>query len=382
MSKSPSPFTQPQAGLRIKEGAPPIRRPSKEEMAMFSSEAQSLIDQNRKQQESVIKVGPYKIKSLEGKHFLLAGATGPGLGGALATACMELVKDSGSLTILSRDLKKSIGYEMGVAFEKQADKEGMGNRFHWINDGMALEGDKLDKIVSALKEAGADKIIYINGVAAASSGILPGYPTVYVKDVDEEGLFQWELTPLDERGIEATKMVMGTMAVQFPKTLESNGIQVEASFFADWRGSIDRISRDPQNIEYGRQGAYSTSLYLPKDIIQTEASQAYGSGRIVIDAFFPVMRTRALGFIPGGNTMGALFQKLMSRSGVPWVEVPELALGALNCIHQALFEGYDNPFPRLDMHEAAFDQWFNEIVQRLNMDESSDFYYKKWIDNI
>ncbi len=382
MSVSPSPFTQPQAGLRIKEGAPPIRRPSKEDIETFPSEAQSLIDQNRNQQVSLIKAGSYNIKSLEGKHFLLAGATGPGLGGALATACMELVKDSGSITLLSRDLKKSIGYEMGVAFEKLADKEGMGNRFHWLNGGMALEGDKLDKILSALKEAGADKIIYINGVAAASSGILPGYPPVYVKDVDEEGLFQWELTPLDERGIEATKMVMGTMAINFPKTLESNDIQVEASLFADWRGSIDRISRDPQNVEYGRQGAYSTSLYLPKDIIQMEVSKAYGSGKILIDVFFPVMRTRALGFIPGGNTMGALFQKLMSRSGVPWIEVPELALGALNCIHQALYEGYDNPFPRLDMHEAAFDQWFSEIVQRLNMDESSDFYYKKWVDNI
>jgi len=40
----------------------------------------------------------------------------------------------------------------------------------------------------------------------------------------------------------------------------------------------------------------------------------------------------------------------------------------------------DNPFPRLDGHEAPLDLWFYEVVKRLNDDPGSEFYFKKWIE--
>ncbi|MBI2877775.1 MAG: hypothetical protein HYY20_12950 [Candidatus Tectomicrobia bacterium] len=376
----PSPFASPAPGLRLKEGAPPILRPTKEEVAVFLEEARRLLDRNWAAQAALLGAGPYSLKWLEGKHFLLAGATGPGLGCALATAALNLLGEGGSLTVIARDLTRSVGYETGVAMQQRAEAAGLGSRFHWLNDGLALEGEGLEKIVSTLQEAGADQVVYINTVAAASSGLLPGYPPVFVKDVDEEGLFQWQLTPLSERSIEATKFIMGTMAVQFPHELERAGIRVAATAFADWRGSLDRCSRDPDAAEYGRQGAYSTSLHLPKEVLQEATALAYGSGRVVLDLFLPIMRTRALAFIPGGTAMSYIYDQLMKREGIRRVEIPELALAMLDRIGKALDRTDDNPFPRLDAHEASLDLWFYEVVSRLNDDENSAFYFRRWIE--
>ncbi|MDA0711958.1 MAG: hypothetical protein O3B73_17300, partial [bacterium] len=285
---------------------------------------------------------------------------------------------SGSLTVIARDLSKSLGYATGEEMAARAKK--MGDRFAWINDGYALEGKALETIVDALKATGAQNVIYINAVAAASSGLLPDHPPVYIKDVDEAGLFQWQLTPLSDRAIEATRLFMGEMAVQFTDVLVQAGISVAVTAFCDWRGSLDKISRDPRSLEYGRNGAYSTSLFLPKDSIQSATSAAYGTDRKVIDVFFPVMRTRALPFIPGGSTMSFVYDKVMAKSGIRRVDVPELGLGMLDEIGKALSTPDFNPFPRLDAHEMPLDLWFFEVVKLLNEDPSSPFYFKKWFD--
>ncbi len=374
-----SPFATPDPSLPIKEGAPPLTRPTKEEIEAFPQEAQELLIANWATQKPLIESGQYNLNWLEGRHILLAGATGPGLGGAFATAVLGTGK-AASVTVLGRDLKRSLNFETGKAMQAQAEAAGFGDRFHWLNDGMALEGNPLENILEALKTAGANRVVYFNTVAAALSGLLPGMPPVYVKDVDENGLFQWELRPLSEKEIEITKFVMGEMAAQFPKVLEDNGITVEASVFADWRGSLDKIGRDPGKREYGRQGAYSTSLFLPKDILQEATRVAYGSKKIVMDIFYPMMRTRALPLIPGGMTMADVSEKLMQKEGIRMVGVPELAVAALDRVGKALTQGYNNPFPRLDSHDAHLDEWFYEVIARLNNDENSDFYYKHWVN--
>lgn len=373
-----SPFAKPDPDLPIREGAPQITRPTKEEIEAFPFEAQKLLDSNWAAQKPLIESGQYNLKWLEGYHILLAGATGPGLGGALATAVMG-AGNVASLTVVGRDLTRSLGYETGKAMQARAEAAGWGTRFHWHNDGVGLEGKPLQTTLEVLKAAGAQRVVYFNTVAAALSGMLPGMPPVFAKDVDESGLFQWKLKPLSDKEIHITKFVMGEMAVQFPKVLEENGIAVQATVFADWRGSLDKISRDPAKREYGRQGPYSTSLYLPKDIIQEATREAYGSGKIMLDVFFPPMRTRALAFIPGGMMMADLNETLMKKEGIRHVDVPELALGMLDRAGKALTEGYDNPFPRLDSHDVHLDEWFFEVSARLNNDEDSDFYYRRWI---
>ena len=374
MTELTSPFAKPFPGVPVREGAPPLSRPTKEEIAAFPAEAQQLLDQTWTEQASLLD--QFNLDWLEGRHVLLAGATGPGLGGALATAILGVGKVA-SLTLLSRDLKKSLNFETGKGMEAQAEKSGL--RFRWLNDGMALEGRPLENLLATLKENGAERVVYFNTVAAALSGLLPGMPSVFVKDVDEEGLFQWQLTPLDEKAIEVTKFVMGEMAVRFPQVLEDNGVAVEASVFADWRGSLDKIGRDPSQREYGRQGAYSTSLYLPKESLQAYTRENYGSGKVVMDIFYPIMRTRALPLIPGGMTMANITDTLMAKEGIRPVRVPELGLGALDRVGKALTEGYDNPFPRLDSHDVPLDEWFYEVVAHLNNNEDSDFYYRRWM---
>lgn len=373
-----SPFGQAMPGLRIKEGAPPLSKPTKEEIEAFPSEARTLLDNTWRAQEPLIANGQYDLRWMEGRHLLIAGGTGPGLGGAFATALLGVGK-AASVTVLGRDLSRSLNYETGKAMQAQAEARGVSERFHWLNDGMALEGGPLEKLLSALKAVGAERVVYFNTVAAALSGMQPGMPPVFVKDVDEEGLFQWQLRELTEKELEITRFVMGEMAVRFPAVLEANGIGVEASVFADWRGSLDKISRDPAQREYGRHGAYSTSLYLPKEYLQEDARSAFGASRKVLDIFYPMMRTRALPLIPGGLTIAAVNEKIMQREGVRRLDVPELALKGLDFVGKALTEGYDNPFPRTDAHDAHLDEWMFEVVARLNNDENSDFYYKHWV---
>ena len=374
-----SPFSHPVPDLKIVRGAPMLRRPAPEEVASFPGEAVSLLKDTTSAQRMVLEDGVFDLQWIRGRHFLLAGATGSGLGGALAAAVLSLLGDSGSLTVVARDLKRSLGYETGMAMENIAKECGLGRRFHWLNTGVSLEGPRLEEILSALREAGADRVVYVNTVAAASSGLLPGCPPVFIKDTDENGIFQWELVPLDERSIESTKFIMGTMAVEFPRVLEEAGVEVEAAAFADYRGSLDLSSRDPASPVYGRQGAYSTSLYLPKDIVQKDSASAFGTGKVVLDVFLPVMKTRALGMIPGGLAMYSLYDRLLKREGVKRLFVPELALGMLDRIGRAVQGEDDNPFPRLDLHEASVDLLFEEVLTRLNQDENSDYYYKRWL---
>jgi len=378
MVKSPSPFAQPTPGLRIKEGAPAIERPTKEAVEAFPAEAKQLLDERQAAQATC--VDNYDLDWVKGKHFLIIGGTGLGIGCAIVSALLDLVKDSGSLTVVARDLSKSLGYATGLEMQARAEAANMGNRFHWINDGYALEGKALDAILNALKEAEAEDVIYINSMAAASSGMLPDHPPVFVKDVDDEGLFQWQLTPLNDRAIEATRLFMGDMAVQFTDTLTDAGVSVALTAFCDWRGSLDKASRDPEAVEYGRNGAYSTSLYLPKDALQAATSAAYGSDKKLLDVFLPIMRTRALPFIPGGSTMSYVYDKLMEKNGIDRVDLPELGLGMLAEIGKALATDDFNPFPRLDAHEMSLDLQFYEVVKHLNEDENSPFYYKKWFD--
>jgi len=99
----------------------------------------------------------------------------------------------------------------------------------------------------------------------------------------------------------------------------------------------------------------------------------------VIDCFLPVMRTRALGFIPGATPQWYLITRLMELSNIRRRDVPELALGVLDQISRAASGGPYNPFPRLDDHESPLDEWYRQIVLRLCDREDDEFYWKNWI---
>lgn len=374
-----SPFSTPTPGGRVRQGSPPLRRPSREAIESFPRLAAQLLAETWTAQKPLLDSGVWDLSWMGGRHLLLAGATGSGLGVRLAVAALRLLGDRGSVTVVARDLKRSLGYETGKALTAAAQEAGVGERFQWLNCGTALEGERLEQVVAALRAVGAERIVYVNTVAAASCGLLPGQPPVYVTDVDDEGIFQWEMTPLDDRSIEATRTVMGSLAVAYPRRLEGAGVEVSASVFADYRGSLDRSSRDPSSPDYGRQGAYSTSLFLPKEIVQEATCRAYGTPRVVLDVFLPVMNTPALSMIPGGVAMYNLFRHLHERAGLRQAGVPELALGLLDRVGRRLRNEDDNPFPRLDAAEASLDLHFLEVLRRLNQDESSDFYFRRWL---
>ena len=84
--RSPSPFARPKPGLRIVEGAPKLTRPTREEIASFPAESAKVVDGTWAAQLEDLERGRYNLRWMENKHFLLAGATGRGLGGAIATA--------------------------------------------------------------------------------------------------------------------------------------------------------------------------------------------------------------------------------------------------------------------------------------------------------
>ncbi|MBL0063230.1 MAG: hypothetical protein IPP40_17540 [bacterium] len=380
MIDSPSPFAKPHPGLRVKEYQAVVPRPTAEQIAGFPEEATELLDRIWTRHNELIPYGQYGLDWIRGRHFVLAGATGPGLGGAIESAVRRFTAVDGSVTVLARDLSRSVGFEMGKQMVTRAQNMGLGSRYHMTNDGMALDGPAFDWVLQSLKEAGAKEVIYINCVAAAMAGMMPEMPPIYVKDVDEEGLFQYKLGYLTDQQIENTRHIMGRMAVEFPQKLAEAGIKVRVTGFIDWRGSLDVISRDPESVFYGRQGPYSTSLYLPKEFLQAETIKSYGHGRIVLDLFLPVMRTRALGFIPGAIPQAYIVEKMMKMSGIRLRDVPELALGTLDHIGRALSGGTYNPFPRLDEHEIPLEEWYWQVVQRLCDEPDSEFYWKKWIE--
>jgi hypothetical protein len=380
MIESPSPFARPHPGLRVKDYQAVVPRPTAEEVARFPEDARALLDRIWTRHNELIPYGQYGLDWIRGRHFVLAGATGPGLGGAIESAVRRFTAVDGSVTVLARDLSRSIGFEMGKQMVERAEKMGHGARYHLSNDGMALDGAPFEWVINSLKASGAKEVIYINGVAAAMAGMLPDMPPIYVKDVDADGLFQYKLGQLTDQQIENTRHIMGRLAVEFPQALAAAGIKVRVTCYIDWRGSLDVISRDPESPFYGRQGPYSTSLYLPKEFLQADTIKAYGHGRIVLDAFLPVMRTRALGFIPGAIPQAFISEKMMKLSGIRHRDVPELALGTLDQIGRALSGSAYNPFPRLDDHEIPLEEWYWQIVQRLCDDPESEFYWKKWIE--
>ena len=367
-------------GIRVKVGGPRVGRLRKEGLEGLRKEGKELVDRSRREWAGYWKEGLCgSLKGLEGKHFLIIGGSGNGLGSAMVFGVLELIRGGGSLMMVSRDIEMSLGY---VASEYlMGVEEGLSGRLSWSNEGLdLLRGKGLERILEHLKVVGAKRVIYINTVASAISGMLPGKEKVYIKDVDDAGLFQWDLKELSEKEVERTKGIMGDMAVLLVEILEREGFEVEASIFADWRGSLDKVSRDESYREYGRNGAYSTSLHLPKEVIQEAVLDNYRSGKNVgskmIDIFYPVMKTRALSYIPGGMMMARILDHLMGGEGF---SVNELGLKGLECIRRLIFGEDGNPFPRLDLREVEYELWYYEIIRGLNEKEGSEFYYKNWI---
>ena len=374
-----SPFACPSPGLRIKQGGPPLRRPEPEEVAAFPERARSLLEGTAKSQAACLERGAYSLEWVEGRHFLLVGGTGSGVGGALAAAVLNLLGASGSLTIVARDLKRSLGYQSALLLKEKADQAGLGERFQWLNTGAALEGERFAQIVQAVKEAGADRVVYVNTVAAAMSGLLPGYPPVFVRDVDEEGLFEWELSPLDERSIEATKFTMGTMAVELPDALEKAGVAVEAAAFR-------RLARERRPEQPGPRFARIRSS--GRLFNQPVSAQGDHPGRNLFrlpcgkaDHRLLPARDEDPGPEHGARGDGhGLPVRNPDGKGRHSMHRPAGACpGHAGPNRQGRSGESDNPFPRLDLHEASLDLWFLEVLTRLNEDENSDFYFKRWI---
>ncbi len=373
-----SPYTKADPSLSVIPGAPPLKRPTAEEIASFPNEAQKLITWNWNIQSKELQTHMFNLDWLNGRHVLIAGGTGNGIGCALATAIIGTHK-AASITVVARDLSKSLNFETGKELQTFAQSKECALQF--CPRGVATNGPAFDAIVHALNSVNAKEVVYFNTVAAAVSGLTPNLPPVYVKDVNaEHGLFQWELQPLSSKEIEMTEHVMGHLAVEFPKALSEAGIHPTLSVFSDWRGSLDTASRNPNSNLYGRQGAYSTSLFLPKDVIHQTVAKAYGTETRMIDIYLPAMKTRALPLIPGGLFMANMYESIMKTHGESPKSIPALALEMLDTVGNTFESGPAfNPFPRLDGYEAKYDEWFYEVAPRLNTDESSPFYYKRWV---
>lgn len=375
-----SPFASPFKNLPIREYIPTVEKPSKEAAQKYPVEAERILDNIWRRHTELLPSGRFDPFWAKGRHFLLAGATGPGVGGAIEGIARRMTKEAGSVTVVSRNLSRSVEFEMARQMEERAAVQGFGNRYHALNDGLALEGPAFDKTVEALKEAGADDLIYVFGIADAVAGVLPGFPEIYVKDIDEDGVFQWKLSTLNDQAVSMTRFVMGELAVEFPRRLREAGFRVAVSCFMDYRGSLDKISRDPDSPHYGREGAYSTSLYLPKEYLQAETSAAYGTERIVIDCFVPVLANRFLGYIPGAKPQSFIYDRMMKLSNIFRRDIPEIGLNMMNAVGRAIHSESFNPYPRLDRHETPLDEWYWEVLTRLNNESGSRFFWKKWIE--
>ena len=96
----------------MKVGAPALLRQSQDTLERFPADAARLWDAQRTRQTELAASGEYDLSWLGDRDIVLAGATGAGLGGALATALMEVARPR-SLTVLSRDVSRSVEFETG-----------------------------------------------------------------------------------------------------------------------------------------------------------------------------------------------------------------------------------------------------------------------------
>jgi hypothetical protein len=373
---SVSPYAKPFAGLEIREGGPLLKRSSRDELQKFPAEAKEIIEGIRREQSS--QKNDFALDWMRKRNFLLCGATGYGLGACLAACVLDNIGPEGSLTIVSRDLKNSFNYHTALYLQETAAAKGV--KFTWANTGLSSDDNGFKTLAGILRKQGRD-FIYVNTVAHAFSGLLPGMAPVYVKDLDESGgLIQWKLQELSEKQVGVNREMMGGTSVAVPAALEREGLCADVSVFCDWRGTLDKISRVPDAAEYGRQGAYSTSLFLSKDIIQRYVMENPDrKGRIILDAFFPIMDTPALLFLPGGRLIRDLMKKIMEKNGQRPKPVSAVALELWHLVGHYIGRKMFNPFPRLDCYESQFDLPFFYLLERLNSDESSEFYYRKWI---
>ena len=84
MADLSSPWARVEPGSRVKEGAPAIQRPTKEQIASFPQEANDLIDSTWAAQKPLIDESRYDASWLDGQHLVIVGGTGRGLGGAVS----------------------------------------------------------------------------------------------------------------------------------------------------------------------------------------------------------------------------------------------------------------------------------------------------------
>ncbi|MCK5708557.1 MAG: hypothetical protein KAI43_12985 [Candidatus Aureabacteria bacterium] len=371
-----SPYISSFPEIDVYENGPSLIRPSKDDSLTFENKAEQIINNiiSEQKKESL----RFSLEWMKDRHFLLIGATGYGLGACIACKLIEQLS-SGSVTIVSRDLKNSLSYHTAIQLKKNAEKKGIA--FEWLNTGISTNGKGFTNISQALTKLKAKKNIYINTVAYAFSGVLPGYPPIFIKDLDEnEKLIQWKLETLNEKQISVNNEIMGLTSINLPGALKEQGINIDMSVFSDWRGSLDKISRLPEMYEYGRQGAYSTSLHIPKKIIQERINKdLFLTKDIMLDAFYPIMDTPALLFLPGGHLIKRLMNKIMKKSGVNQKKVSLLALELLDYLGKVITNKKFNPFPRFDLYESQFDLEFFYMLEKINNSSNSPFYYKNWI---
>jgi hypothetical protein len=234
---------------------------------------------------------------------------------------------------------------------------------------LQTEGAVFQALTDGLRANEADDLIVIHCVAAAKSGITRHQPQIYTRDVDtQDNLIEDMLPRIDDGDILFNTQIMGQSTYEFPDALREAGFNVTQQHTCDWRGSRDEESRNPESEAYGRQGAYSGSLWQPKAAIQAFTVQAALAGRRdVVDHFFPTMRTRALGFIPGGVALANLFENLMRIRNVRHIGIPELALRMLTCIRVNVEDpSTHEPFVYHDRHEAALDPEAFDALKNLS----------------
>lgn len=410
---SPSPFSTHLPGRLVVKGTPTPSGPrdAAERAALEASlpgKAADILAGITLQQSGLWGRFP-NARALRGQHVLLVGGTA-GLGAATAVALKNILGPTGSLTIVALDRTKvGLGEDLvlplyvGKALLEQGS-QAEHTPVALSNDGAALEGPSYDAMMKCLSSVNASNVLYINMAAAASSGlirlpdgtlpppvfvrsVLTPKRAAYVQEKDRAGfsvdggqshLMYWDLPELTPKQVESTRNVMGHWAVGLPEKLRQAGVGVAQENYAGWRGSYDVLSRDPASDTYGAQGAYSTSLWLPKDVIRDYMKR----NDLPVPAmyhFFPTMRTRALGLIPGGPEIAAIYAHLLAKTGRAYIGVPELALMMLDTMGQALTKGFaPHPTPRYDMHEQMVDFEAGQIVANLSDDPASPFFYGQY----
>jgi len=389
--QSPSPFSRARRGLDgevipIKKfGVIPAPPSSDQEAGAFISSVVS-------QQAKILEHQTYNFEALRGASLVFLGKL-EGLGLCELLAAIPTMGRNGKIAIITTVEANSRQFYAAKMLEEFAGEFGIkifihtaGLDFFELDPQGKIQGiieDNISPVLAGFKSIGLEQVDFFLGrmLPFAIPGALPGTAPIFVPEVDLHGqfyadptLFQWQLDPVSEQTLQSNRHLAGVLAPQFAQQIIAGRMRItpERELYVGHPGTEYSQNRDPQNRDYGLEGAFSGALAPGQDALLAYVTTQLADQRNVRMLYYP---SAAFLAAPGGRLR---FE--MHRSMVPRANFLSLAHLGLLTFHTERTDS--EPHARLDHSESmATRRLYQTAYRNLTNDPQSPYEWRKWLSS-